>query len=64
MENKSHVLPAVSLHLYIPPYESCRIFDQRTGHATTIRSVFHSQGGKRLIFSKKQELVVRQYENI
>ena len=63
MENKSHVLPTVSLHLYIPPYEACRIFDERTGRATTIRAVFHSERGKRLYFVGKEGSPVHQYEN-
>lgn len=48
VENKSHVLPAVSLHLYIPPYDSCRVFDQRTGHAMTSNITFYSKGGKKV----------------
>lgn len=56
MENKSHVLPCISLHLYIPPYDACRVFDERTGHATTMRAVFHSERGKKLVFSLTEDM--------
>ncbi|OBS82831.1 hypothetical protein A6R68_23183, partial [Neotoma lepida] len=32
VENVSHTEPAVSLHLYSPPFDTCHAFDQRTGH--------------------------------
>lgn len=47
MENKSHVLPAITLHLYVPPYGSCHMFDQRTGKAARCMVTFYSKGGKR-----------------
>ncbi|XP_022247527.1 cysteine dioxygenase type 1-like [Limulus polyphemus] len=31
MKNRSHSEPAVSLHLYYPPFDQCHIYDQRTG---------------------------------
>lgn len=55
MENKSHVSPCVSLHLYIPPYDACRVFDERTGHSTLMRAVFHSEKGKKLVFSRTDD---------
>ncbi|RWS16804.1 cysteine dioxygenase type 1-like protein [Dinothrombium tinctorium] len=50
VENESHTQPAVSLHLYIPPFNSCRTFDQRTGHCNKVTFTFHSKYGKRTPF--------------
>lgn len=47
MENKSHVLPAITLHLYVPPYGQCNVFDQRTGKPAKCTVTFYSKGGKR-----------------
>ena len=33
VENRSHTVPAVSLHLYTPPFDKCHVFDQKTGKA-------------------------------
>ncbi|CAK1593526.1 unnamed protein product [Parnassius mnemosyne] len=48
MENPSHVDGAVSLHLYCPPFDSCRMFDVRTGKATQIKVTFWSMYGKKV----------------
>ncbi|CAG5053333.1 unnamed protein product [Parnassius apollo] len=48
MENPSHVDGAVSLHLYCPPFDSCRMFDVRTGKATQIKVTFQSMYGKKV----------------
>ncbi|KAJ3084162.1 Cysteine dioxygenase [Rhizoclosmatium hyalinum] len=38
--------PAVSLHLYCPPYETCKTFDERTSKCRgSGRAVFYSEGG-------------------
>jgi len=47
VENASHSSPAVSLHLYSPPFETCRTFDQRTGTARTVAVKFWSEYGRR-----------------
>jgi len=47
VENASHVEPAVSLHLYCPPYESCSIFNQTTGQKSACKVTFWSMYGKR-----------------
>ncbi|RWS30589.1 cysteine dioxygenase type 1-like protein [Leptotrombidium deliense] len=52
VENKSHTQPAVSLHLYIPAFDSCRSFDQRTGHSNKVTFTFHSKLGKRTPFGR------------
>nr|XP_026483728.1 cysteine dioxygenase 1 [Vanessa tameamea] len=48
MENPSHVDGAVSLHLYCPPFDSCRVFDSRTGKATNVNVTFWSMYGKKI----------------
>lgn len=47
VENPSHCNPAVSLHLYSPPFEFCRTFDQRTGKSQKVRMTFWSKFGQR-----------------
>jgi len=47
VENASHSGPAVSLHLYSPPFKTCQTFDQRTGTARTVRMTFWSEYGRR-----------------
>ncbi|XP_076322138.1 cysteine dioxygenase type 1-like [Tachypleus tridentatus] len=32
VKNGSYSEPAVSLHLYCPPFSQCHVYDQRTGH--------------------------------
>ncbi|RVE43281.1 hypothetical protein evm_012072 [Chilo suppressalis] len=48
MENASHVDSAVSLHLYCPPFDSCRVFDARTGKPTDVKVTFWSVNGKKI----------------
>ncbi|CAH2056514.1 unnamed protein product, partial [Iphiclides podalirius] len=48
MENPSYVDGAVSLHLYCPPFDSCRMFDARTGKPTEIKVTFWSMYGKKI----------------
>jgi len=48
VENPSHVEPAVSLHLYSPPFSSCSMFDQRTGHRTKCQVTFWSKYGEKV----------------
>ncbi|NP_001310494.1 cysteine dioxygenase type 1 isoform X2 [Gorilla gorilla gorilla] len=47
VENISHTEPAVSLHLYSPPFDTCHAFDQRTGHKNKVTMTFHSKFGIR-----------------
>jgi cysteine dioxygenase len=44
-----HTKPAVTLHVYIPPYTECRGFDEKTGKAKTVKVVFYSKYGKKVI---------------
>ncbi|KAL6030726.1 hypothetical protein STEG23_028885 [Scotinomys teguina] len=50
VENVSHTEPAVSLHLYSPPFDTCHAFDQRTGHKNKVTMTFHSKFGIRTPF--------------
>lgn len=47
MENPSHTEMAVSLHVYIPAFEKCQIFDERTAKRTTVKFTFYSEIGVR-----------------
>lgn len=46
VENPSHTEPLVSLHVYYPPYQSCKVFDERTSVAETKEMKYFSQYGK------------------
>lgn len=48
VENSSHTDPAVSLHLYCPPFDACSMFDQRTGHRTKCPVTFWTKFGERV----------------
>jgi len=48
VENPSHTDPAVSLHLYCPPFDTCHMFDQRTGKKTSVKITFWSKFGERV----------------
>jgi len=48
VENFSHTDPAVSLHLYCPPFDTCHMFDQRTGKKTQCKITFWSKYGEKL----------------
>jgi len=50
MENPSHTDGCVSMHLYVPPFQSCKTFDERTGHEREVKVTFYSQYGKRTPF--------------
>lgn len=54
IENPSHTDSAVSLHLYCPPFDECKCFDQYTGHETKAKVTFWSKFGKRTPFGKEQ----------
>lgn len=46
ISNQSHTIPAVSLHLYSPPYEECHSFDELSGAARASgKMTFYSRGG-------------------
>lgn len=54
VENTSHTEPAVSLHLYCPPYNMCSTFNQSTGQRSTCKVTFWSINGQRTkIYTEK-----------
>jgi len=46
VENPSHTDGAVTLHLYIPPYEYCHTYDERTGRPQDAQVTFYSKYGQ------------------
>ncbi|XP_058878637.1 cysteine dioxygenase type 1-like isoform X2 [Acipenser ruthenus] len=58
VENVSHTEPAVSLHLYSPPFDHCNTFDQSTGHRNTVKMTFWSKYGEKI-----QETTVSKENN-
>ncbi|KAM9857837.1 cysteine dioxygenase type 1 [Aulostomus maculatus] len=46
VENDSHTEPAISLHLYSPPFQFCQTFDQRTGVRSSAKMTFYSKFGE------------------
>ncbi|XP_063705899.1 cysteine dioxygenase type 1 [Culicoides brevitarsis] len=47
VENSSHTEPAVSLHLYCPPFDECSIFNKKTGKRTKCQVTFWSKYGEK-----------------
>ncbi|XP_078356768.1 cysteine dioxygenase type 1-like [Oculina patagonica] len=47
VENVSHTDTAASLHVYIPAFDMCQSFDQRTGHKRKCQVTFWSKYGLR-----------------
>ncbi|XP_054003139.1 cysteine dioxygenase type 1 [Hylaeus anthracinus] len=47
VENPSAMNPAVSLHLYSPPFESCSVFNKQTGQRTSCKVTFWSKYGEK-----------------
>lgn len=47
VENLSYTDRAVSLHLYCPPFNSCHIFNQHTGHKMEAQVTFWSISGEK-----------------
>ncbi|CAB3983582.1 cysteine dioxygenase type 1 [Paramuricea clavata] len=46
VENRSHSNPAVSLHLYSPPFDAAQSFDENSGKAKKCKVTFHSENGQ------------------
>ncbi|KAJ1370683.1 Cysteine dioxygenase [Parelaphostrongylus tenuis] len=59
IENPSHSDGAVSLHLYIPPYDACHAFDERSGKKTKCQVTFFTKYGVKVDYngSKNGNLV-------
>ncbi|GMT02202.1 hypothetical protein PENTCL1PPCAC_24376 [Pristionchus entomophagus] len=45
MENPSHAEPTISLHIYCPPYQECKLYDQRTSKTHVGKMTFWSEYG-------------------
>lgn len=45
VENSSTVNPAISLHLYSPPFSSCSVFNKQTGQKSSCKVTFWSEYG-------------------
>jgi cysteine dioxygenase len=46
VENPSHTDTAITLHLYVPPYDHCNVYDERTGHVNQAYVTFYSVKGQ------------------
>jgi len=55
MENPSHSDSTVTLHLYIPPFDHCRVFDQRTGKSSNAVVTFYTKYGERVDYNGCKE---------
>lgn len=47
IENPSNIDTAVSLHLYCPPFDTCHVFNHRTGQRTPCKVTFWSKFGEK-----------------
>ncbi|KAF3430236.1 hypothetical protein E2986_05480 [Frieseomelitta varia] len=47
VENPSTANPAISLHLYSPPFSSCSVFNKQTGQRTSCKVTFWSKYGEK-----------------
>lgn len=67
MENVSHSDKAVTLHLYSPPFRTCKTFDERTGHMAIAQMTFWSKYGKKVVekdtANKDNNLLTGESEN-
>jgi cysteine dioxygenase len=45
-ENPSHTETAITLHVYIPPYDHCNTYDERTSHVKEATVTFYSVCGQ------------------
>jgi len=46
VENPSHTDTVITLHLYVPPYDYCKLYDERTGLVKEGCVTFYSIGGQ------------------
>eukprot|EP00126_Sphaerothecum_destruens_P000261 Sdes_comp10309_c0_seq1m1948 len=59
ISNPDYSNPAFTLHLYSPPYEECRRFDERTGAASvTPKITFYSKMGQKVAVQPDQVISV------
>uniref|UniRef100_A0A0K0EB56 Cysteine dioxygenase n=1 Tax=Strongyloides stercoralis TaxID=6248 RepID=A0A0K0EB56_STRER len=55
MENPSNSKPAVTLHVYIPGYNVCQIFDEHTGHKTQCNVTYYTKYGQKVDYKGSKE---------
>ncbi|KAJ8305167.1 hypothetical protein KUTeg_017279 [Tegillarca granosa] len=61
VENPSHSEKLVTLHLYSPPFQECKTFDQKTGKCNISKTTFWSEFGKRTPFAEDiQQQIIRE----
>ena len=53
VQNLSDKKPAVSLHVYCPPFDSCNGFDQTTGKSITCKITFFSIHGEKVKYENE-----------
>lgn len=70
MENSSHSNSTITLHLYIPPFKNCQLFDQviiffniknflqRTGKRTNCTVTFYTKFGEKVNYNNSAEGVI------
>jgi len=51
--NRSNTDNAVSLHLYVPPFATCQIFDETTGRRCKCTTTFYSRYGEKVKYCSK-----------
>uniref|UniRef100_A0A914YXJ8 Cysteine dioxygenase n=1 Tax=Panagrolaimus superbus TaxID=310955 RepID=A0A914YXJ8_9BILA len=59
MENPSHVDGCVSLHLYIPPFDECKVFDERTGRSSKSLVTFFTKYGKKIDYRGSRQGIIK-----
>uniref|UniRef100_A0A0N4ZGM6 Cysteine dioxygenase n=1 Tax=Parastrongyloides trichosuri TaxID=131310 RepID=A0A0N4ZGM6_PARTI len=62
MENNSNSKPAVTLHVYIPGYQTCQIFDEHTGHKTKCQVTFFTKYGQKVDYKGSKEGTIIKIE--
>uniref|UniRef100_A0A7E4UQR0 Cysteine dioxygenase n=1 Tax=Panagrellus redivivus TaxID=6233 RepID=A0A7E4UQR0_PANRE len=55
MENPSHSDGCVSLHIYIPAYDNCQVFDERTGRHTKAVVTFYTKFGRKVDYRHSRQ---------
>ena len=48
VENSSHTKPAISLHVYVPPFDECQTFDEKTSKKRICKVTFFSVDGNKI----------------
>jgi len=54
--NVSSERPAVSLHVYSPPFSSCQVFKEQSGHKMKCPMTYHTKSGMKVRHCPKKDL--------